>query len=398
MEVINDAVLILEDDESVITSLKQLFEDVELQIDLIHCKTYDEYEKTINDADLKPYIKCLIMDLSNNKTEDDADKFKSIDYINEEYENNRIPIFIHSDYLKKFEQLEDKGTVFKILKSKKSQGEIVALIQKMLQSGFLNIFSRGGSLETKIMKEIHTAFVNQFKSNEVNEIISSIESANPDNIVDRTREVFERIAIRSVYQNTISLRENDESIKVNAIEHYYRRNESLDFWTGDIFKNRGSGNMIFIATPRCNIANNNFKSILICELADVKQTDIDAFLKPKDGSVKISNKITDNLVGERLRFLPRTPQFKGGFVDFVATYTISVEDLKSKYDYVISLVDDLTNDVVRKLASYLLRGGISDTQYTEAVYYFQTVAREELETAQEGVAEAVEVVKDIKTR
>ena len=47
------------------------------------------------------------------------------------------------------------------------------------------------------------------------------------------------------------------------------------------------------------------------------------------------------------------------------------EQFLDENDYLISLVDDLTNDVVRKLSTYLLRGGIADTAYSEAVYYFQ---------------------------
>ncbi|WP_181308778.1 hypothetical protein [Rufibacter sp. XAAS-G3-1] len=366
-----DAILILEDDEKVITSLNQLFEDVEFPMELIFCRTYSEYEAVTSNQDTKHRIKCFIMDLSNDKSEDDSNTFKSVQYILEEYENNRVPIFIHSAYLSKFEELGDKGTVFKILKTTRSPNEIVGLIQKMSVCGFLNIFSRGGTLENKIMKEIHNSFVCQFKPKEVHEIINSIEKANPNNIIERTTEVFERIGIRSVYQNTIGIRENNESVKVNAIEHYYRRSEGYKFWTGDIFKNKENNSLVFIATPRCNIANKNFNNILICSIIDVNQEDVSAFLKPKDGSKKISNKITDNLVGERLRFLPRTPQFKGGFVDFVEVHTISAAILLEEFEYVISLVDDLTNDIIRKLASYLLRGGISDTHYDEAIYYFQ---------------------------
>ncbi|NVM64490.1 DNA-binding NarL/FixJ family response regulator [Mucilaginibacter sp. SG538B] len=365
-----DAVLILEDHDSVIKSLTQLMEDIELPLDLIHCKTYDEYEKAIGDEANKKRIKCLIMDLSNNKSEDQSKSFKSIDYINDQYANNRIPIFVHSAYLNTYEGLADRGTVFKVLKTTKSPKEIVDLLKKFYDSGFLDIFSNGGSLENKIMKEVHNSFVEQFKSNEIAQIISSIESAEPADFQARIKEVFERIAIRSVYQNLISTKENSAAVRVNTIEHYYRRNAGCAIWTGDIFKNKESNNHVFIATPRCNLANNNFNQILVCEVNEVDEKKIAEF-KKKDGDSKIQRSITDNLVGEKLRFLPRTPQFKGGYVDFVNTYTLDPQIITSNYEYVISLVDDLTNDVVRKLSTYLLRGGIADTHYAEAIYYFQ---------------------------
>ncbi|MEY4927884.1 MAG: hypothetical protein RI894_2320, partial [Bacteroidota bacterium] len=91
----------------------------------------------------------------------------------------------------------------------------------------------------------------------------------------------------------------------------------------------------------------------------------------KKGEDNLKKNITDNKIGENLRFLPATPQFVGGFVNFVKIATISSEYLNDNYTYLISLVDDLTNDVVRKLSTYLLRGGISDTAYKEALYYLK---------------------------
>ena len=103
----------------------------------------------------------------------------------------------------------------------------------------------------------------------------------------------------------------------------------------------------------------------------IRETVRKAFLntnsKKADEEVKIQ--ITDNSkVGERYRFLPPSPQFNGGTVDFLLVKTLKTEELKSKYSYVISLSDELTNDVVRKYASYMLRGGISETDFNESLF------------------------------
>jgi hypothetical protein len=147
--------------------------------------------------------------------------------------------------------------------------------------------------------------------------------------------------------------------------------------------------MYFVATPRCNISNKNFDKILLCEVNEISIEQNTSFSSTKiadnktaetKGAKQLRSGITDDVtnayVGERFRFLPPSPQFRGGFVDFKKIITVSEEEIKN-YTLSISLVDDLTNDVVRKLASYLLRGGISDTAYEEALYYIKYNSSEE---------------------
>lgn len=365
--------LLLENEDVIIKSFEQLFEDEgDFGLELRICKTYEDYEVLIKDDHDQNRIKCLIMDLSNNEKEDTSLKFKSVEFINQQFSQNRIPIFIHSGYLENFTDLEGRGTVYKIEKSSNSSSQIFNSIKLMASSGFLNIFSKGGTLEQKIMNELHSAFIKQFKPNEIDEIILSIAHVSADRFTERTIEVFERIALRAVYQNVISNKETNEPIKVNSIEHYYRRTDNVHkYWTGDIFKNNSSGELIFIVTPRCNLSNSNFHDLLICKLDSIPKDEIEAFNKPKDAEKKISNRITDNLVAESKRFLPKTPQFEGGYVNFIKIFSFPKVQMDEEYTYLISLVDDLTNDVVRKLAAYLLRGGISSTEYSEALYYFK---------------------------
>lgn len=381
-----DIILILEDNDPVLEGFKQWYEDASINIELVLCKDYSQYEAKINDPKVKNRIKCLVMDLSNNKEEEISTTYKSVSYIKQQHKENRIPIFIHSGFLENFSELEDKGTVFKIPKSKESIGVIGNSIKTMHESGFLNIFSHGGTLESKIMSEIHHAFVNQFKGKEIEEIIKSISKASKENIENRTQEVFERIALRAVYQNAISNTENKEGVKVNSIEHYYRRTDMHKVWTGDIFINKNTSikEMLFVATPRCNLSNRNFEKLLFFKINEIREDQKNSFISKKDphketgetkGGKQLRASITDDVtnpnIGERFRFLPKTPQFEGGFVDVRNCITISEEDFLFSYDYVISLVDDLTNDVIRKAAAYLLRGGISDTAFDEAIFYFE---------------------------
>ena len=380
----NDVVLILEDKEEIITGFLQWLEDSALELELVICRTYKEYEEKIIDVKIRERIKCIIMDLSNNKEEEISLTYKSTTYIQDQYNKNRIPIFIHSGFLENFRDLDDKGTVFKVSKDSKSISKIGRSIQLMYETGFLDIFPIGGTIETKIMAEIHSCFVKQFKKAEIQEIIKSIKESNPKNVKQRTQEIFERIALRAVYQNTISNLENKENVRVNAIEHYYRRTDIHKFWTGDIFKNSQTNELLFVATPRCNISNKNFELLLFYKINPIKEDDLRNLQSEKldntktnetKGEKQIRKSITDDVsvstIGERFRFLPKTPQFCGGYVDCRNWITMTEEKFMESCNYIISLVDDLTNDVIRKAASYLLRGGITDTDYKEASYYFK---------------------------
>lgn len=382
-----DVILLLEDVEEIIKTFHQWVEDSQFNIDLIVCRNYQEFNKTMGDESVKGRIKCMIMDLSNNQEEETSGVYQSVKYINEQYNVNRVPIFIHSGFLESFTDLADKGTVFRIPKKANSVDTICTSIKLMHDSGFLNIFSFGGSLESKIMSEIHNAFVDQFKAKEIEEIISSIKSASKENVELRTKEVFERLALRAVYQNTISNGTEKESVKVNSIEHYYRRKtDKYQFWTGDVFKSNDekSSELLFLATPRCNISNNNFDQLLFYKINEIKDEQSTQILNKKNDGIEtkgikqlrksITDDVTNSYIGERFRFLPKTPQFEGGFVDCMKCLTFPQDEFIANYSYVISLVDDLTNDVVRKAAAYLLRGGISDTAYEEAVFYFENNA------------------------
>ena len=369
-----DAVLLLDDDLSVREGFRYQFEDAsELELELIECSNYEQYEQAISKPENKHRIKAFILDLANSQFETQNQTFKARDYIQHQYKNNRVPIFVHSANIMHYDDLEDKGTVFKITKEPDSAEKIFDTIKLMKESGFLDVFCFEGSIEKKIMKEIHSAFTDQFKSNEIEEIIKSVKTNGVDKLKQRTLEIFERIALRSVYQNVISSREeNQESVKLNAIEHFYRRSLTPDFYTGDIFEHSTSKKLVFVATPRCNIMNKNFTEILLCEINNMSVDEKRGLSSKIDNLRKgITDDVTSSLIGERKRFLPKTPQFAGGFVDFKNIFTILPDAFKLEYVYKISLVDDLTNDIIRKLSSYLLRGGISDTHYLEAMHYLK---------------------------
>ena len=376
-------IILLENEQTYVDMFINLFEDMEIRLKLIPCLNTDDYEKKILENNSS--LRCIIMDLSNTSLEEDTKQYKATEYIEKEFKENRIPIFVHSGNLEHYTDFPDKGTVFKIPKSKESSTNICKKIKKMDDSNFFNIFCLGGQLEQKIMKELHESFVSQFKRNEIEEIINSVESTDATDSSNRVSEIFERIAIRSLYENWVSTKEIQGKLKekkFNSIEHYYRRTSDYKIWTGDIFIHNVTNENIVILTPRCNLGHSNYAEILVCKITPLLESVIKEFNNTKvdnktTGETKgkkslrtsITDDVTNKRIGERFRFLPPTPQYIGGFIDFITMFTEKGDEILANYTRVISLSDELTNDIVRKFSSYIQRGGISETEFSEAHYY-----------------------------
>jgi len=170
---------------------------------------------------------------------------------------------------------------------------------------------------------------------------------------------------------------------LNSIEHYFRRKSDYKFWTGDIFcENENNKSYCIVLTPRCNIGHSNYDEILLCKISNIEESHIQEFTSTKiadknTGETKgvksfrtsITDDVTNNRIGERYRFLPPTPQFSGGFIDYKTMFTQDSVAFLDNYERVISLSDELTNDIIRKFSAYILRGGISETAFDEAHFY-----------------------------
>ena len=365
------SVILLENEDHIIRSFETLFEDKEINLKLIPCNSLSKYEEEIKKTNENFELRAVIFDLCNTVDEEDSKEYKAADYIMSQYKNNRIPIFIHSGNLDYYHNLNDKGTVFKIAKDENSILNICNQLKKFEESGFLDIFCQNGKIETKIMSEIHRAFTEQFKNHEIDGIIDSIQESSSVKYNERTVEVFERISVRNLLHNWKSAKYNGKIIqetKLNSIEHYYHRLSDFEFWTGDIIKIYNNSRCI-ILTPRCNVGHNNFDELLLCKVEEIKQDKLKE-LTGRKGEKNLKKNITDNeIVGDKFRFLPPTPQFSGGLVNFKTVFTQKVENLDDNWERIITLSDELTNDVVRKFANYNLRGGISETEFAEAHHY-----------------------------
>lgn len=372
--------LVVFDDEKGFREIyRQHFPKMGINMEVTECSTKEKIREVLQDPSIMGRAKVLVFDLSASKEEAQSQNFEILHDIERYHSRYPIPIFIHSAFAEQIEGFDNLGTLFKIKKGSDSVEAIINKIQLFYNSGFLEIFSPGGTLETQIHLEILKAFNEQFKGEEIELIIKSIEHSGVESFRERVKSVFERIAIRSMYQNLLSAKKladtnKIEEIRINAVEHYYRRKSDFPVWTGDIFVNKKNGAELLIMTPRCDINNGYCNGrYLVCQIEKLEEKRVREFGK---NTQSVHNYINDNPqnTGHKYRYLIPTPSYKGGRID-LTNYSIVEESLlvgnNAEFEYCISLSDELTNDVVRKYASYILRSGISPAELIEASFYSQ---------------------------
>lgn len=355
----------LDDREERLKESRNYFEQCGLKTDfqLILSQKREDFEKAIRAN--SENIRCLIFDLWGEIPvieESGEGKAKFLEDIKHSYADYNVPIFIYTGHLDKVPtDLRHCGTVFAVDKEE-GIDVIFDKIKLFHESGFLEVFCRGGILEKQIYKDLHRAFTEQFRPGELVGVLETIKDGKDDGFKERATKVLLRIAVQSLMSELSSPITTGDT--VNAAEHYYRRISGIEFWTGDILeKNDGSG-YVFILTPRCNC--NTAEMILICDIdEDFPKT-----------SEAIRNALIDNVRGKAIRYIPPAPVFKGGKIKFDSHRTIDKESLRTNYKYLISLSNDLTNEILAKFGAFFLRTGIKTIDSKEVIEYLENLSGE----------------------
>lgn len=347
--------------EGILIPAKNLFEQMELELTYIICTTKEEFDTAVNEN--RDSIKALIFDLLGQEPtyeEINKDDAEFLENIRISYANYNIPIFIHSAYLKESILYEFKncGTVFIIDKGEDNGiQEIFNKVNFLLQSGFMEVFCPGGVLDTQLKNDLHQAFTRQFINNqEISNIISQIKGQQTyEETTERIKKVFKRITIRTLLSELLAPEidekgnPKEEEETVNTVEHYIRRINSIPVWTGDIFKKKSSEDFIFILTPRCNVIRNT--QILVCPFHWKDNITKDKYLsKMLQGDPTFSGYD---------RHIPPSPIFEGGKLALSKYFMLDKSELLVNYELIVSLSDELTNEIIGKFGAHFFRTGIT---------------------------------------
>jgi len=350
-------IIIFDDTVQILETLRNLNRDLNTGLDLVEFTSVEDYRKGIEK--LIPNVRVFIFDLAGNEKEVQSQKFEILQDIKTSYEKYRVPIFIHSAHLAHYDEFAEEGTVFKIEKGIDSARIIFDKIKLLSDSGFLDIFPLNGIIETKIMNDLHRAFIKQFKKNEIEGIIKSVNPLPPEHYKKRISSVFERIAFRSLLQELINPQQEGEEIELNVAEHYYRRISKYGVWTGDIFKDKLNNNLFYVITPRCNVVKDITTRILVCEVVNE--------LPKKKETRRDAARNNPEFSKYKYRYLPKFPVFSGGKVNVSTIEIIDRTALldKEKYEYQITVSDELANEIAGMFGAYFLRTGITEFDLEE---------------------------------
>ncbi len=366
----------IDSDQEILKRSKELFIQIISDIDYITIDTQaafkSEVEKAINSGKLKAVIFDLVGKTAGAKelVDGDAEFLKEIENTFESY---NIPIFIYSASIHLIEdKFNNSGTIYKIDKGEDFKEKVIDSFEMLLNSGFIDVFCPKGILETELHKDLNLAFTKQFfTSEQIKQLISVINSTGTN--TDRVQKVFKRIAVRSLL-STLLEPETDENGRIkpeylNPIEHYIQRINAFEFWTGDIFKKKDNLELLLILTPRCNVASKSIEELLVCKILPDEFPKAISSSKEKD---RIGYALTDKPETAGYdRYLPPSALFGGGKVILSAYKMISKTSLAADYNRVISLSDELTNEILGKFGSYFFRTGINPWSKEETIEHIR---------------------------
>ncbi|MDH5380291.1 MAG: hypothetical protein OEW75_05550 [Cyclobacteriaceae bacterium] len=373
----NGVVIHLDNDsKGILEPSKNFFVQLGLDLDYISCQTKEEFNQAVNNNKID--IKALIFDLLSKEPskeelhQEDAEFFE---VIRTSFAKYNIPIFIYSGYLQALDnEFEGYGTVFK---TDKQYGikPVFDKLKLLLESGFIDVFCPGGVLETEIKDELHNSFIRQFTRNDqIEEVIKSISEGikeDPKQLSDRVKKIFKRITIKTLASDLLAPIADSED-KVHPIEHFYKRQSKLDIWTGDIWKEKVADNYILVLTPRCDFATGKAETIIYININELPKP-ISLNGNPADIEKRMRDYLTDNLQGKSTRYIPSNTFFpSGGMATMNEHSTVQIDDFKNNFEYVITLSDDLTNEIIGKFAYYFLRTGITNINE----YEFEAIIRD----------------------
>jgi hypothetical protein len=353
----NGVIIYLDNDRTKLDECKNLFVQLGIDLQLLTCQNKTEFQHLVEEN--RGSLKCLIFDLLGDQPEDSSTSF--LDNIKANFAAYNIPVFIYSGFLIDLEdQFVNNGTVFKVDKNLHGFDFIFEKIKLFHESGFLNVFSSGGILESQINADLHKAFITQFKNNDdLEKIILSIQgSTAASEFPKRTERIIKRIAVKSLLSELLSP-EIDAEGKVkdetlSSTEHYVHRINNIPIWTGDLFMKKSDGTYIFILTPRCNVMRNEM--ILYCPFTL--------------GELPKKDKVEKMLAGDPLvcgyeRFIPPSPIFLGGKLLISKFAMLPKTDILTNFERTISLSEELTNEILGKFGAYFFRSGITPWDPTE---------------------------------
>ncbi len=105
-------ILLFDDDIGQLKTFKSVMSAIGLNYELKMYEKIDDFKKAITNDEITKNTKVIIYDLAKDSEEAAKGSFEISEDIISNYNNFRVPLFIHSGHLDHFRDLHNKGNSF----------------------------------------------------------------------------------------------------------------------------------------------------------------------------------------------------------------------------------------------------------------------------------------------
>jgi len=326
---------------------KKKKEGIDLNIELIECKTVDDALKKINGS-----FDGAIIDL---KFSDGDDRGKDV---LKKIKNSlfRIPTIILTGTPGSISQ-EEPSNMISILKKGEAdyQGDILGVFFDIYNTGLTQIIGGRGKIE----QTLNTVFLKN--------LLPQLEPWEAYGKSDPSRT--EKALLRFTLNHLMQLLDDNED-QCFPEEVYIYPPFSDDLKTGSIIKRNTGESLYAVLNPACDLVirnNGEYKTdrIMLVEIEKVKLI-IDVALNGITQKKKKENKLKNifsNSYTDYFHWLPNTNFFDGGFLNFRKILTLTKEEFRSAYSQPhIQISPHFVKDILSRFSSYYARQGQPDIE------------------------------------
>ena len=354
--------LIVEDNEEQIKLYKDAIDEFNAGSDIkINIEIGNNLEEGLKQIRTNDFDTAII-DLRLG-SEDMTGKGKQI--IKEIKSNLRFPVFVLTAYPGDLDgNLAIPNVFYKVYEqTKKDTIEVLEEMTDIYKTGITKIMGRRGIIEETLQKVF---WGNIAKNMEY----WKKEVENKDKI----EKVLSRHILAHLVES-LKLTEEGKFEKYHPAEVYIMPPVKKDFFTGDILKDKDSGEYFLILTPACDmelrqkkdgenrVSYRNADKIILAKLIKFNQVqEVKAYIENQSNKKKKEVKeYIKNTKKGRYHYLPSFgTQIPGFLIDFQDINRINPEELTVNYDRVASIDEPFLKDIIARFTSYYARQGSPD--------------------------------------
>jgi hypothetical protein len=345
-------ILIVEDTASDIQSYQDSIKTVNLEL-LPNCEIQAEFCKTKEEGlraiyEMKDDLSGAFIDLKLNSGAP-VDENDGNELVASIYGKLRFPVIVLTNTPGAFDAKFPKSSFLEVLtKTDVQYNDILKRIVAIHRTGITPILGGKGKIE-KMLSDIFWKHISETLPAFVVQ-----KQTTPEWDVEKV--LLRYISAHILEYLEVSIENNFEAFSV--IEFYIKPSVKGKIFTGDIVKDKHSGNFLIVLTPACDLATDvkrpkpKAEYVTVAWIEEIEKIEKDR----NSGDVK---RLKSNSHDLKYHYLPKTPLFKGGYVNFQNLSGIPVSEFENNKSFEIECIvtNPFRKDIVSRFSNYYSRQG-----------------------------------------